>query len=370
MRNGMRFLAVLPAVFLFTFSAIAQLDSIVDQGVYRTFIVHTPTGYTPSHDYPLVFNLHGFNSNAAQQQGYSQFDNVADTAGFIVVYPNAVNESWNFMDNGDANFISHLIDTIRNRYSCNNCLFFTGISMGGFMAYRLTCVLPQPITAVAVVSGNMLQLWQNTCSIPDGLPIMHFHGTEDPIVNYNGTIGIPPVETTVQWWVSENHCNTTPVVTPIPNIHPDDNCTVEKYYYGGGLNGSEVTFYKITNGGHTWPGAIPAPPLGNTDQDISASYLIGAFFERYCVSTVDVQDRYSDIQWSVFPNPAYTSFEVVLPQTDLELTLYDSFGRRVWQQKVSEERITVDCAGFAPGMYFLTILDGGRVACKKVFIKT
>ena len=54
------------------------------------FIMHLPTGYDDSKEYPLVLNLHGLRANAQQQQTYSQFDDVADQKGFIVVYPNAI----------------------------------------------------------------------------------------------------------------------------------------------------------------------------------------------------------------------------------------------------------------------------------------
>src|SRR5215470_10822195 len=87
----------------------AQLDSIYDQSTWRTFIVHLPAGYTASNQYPVVFSLHGLNSNAAQQQSYSQFDNVADTLGFIDVYPNGINNQWVVTTNTDVDFISHLV---------------------------------------------------------------------------------------------------------------------------------------------------------------------------------------------------------------------------------------------------------------------
>src|SRR5690349_6824118 len=101
-------------------AAHAQLDSIYDHGQYRTFILHLPSGYTPTQDYPIVINMHGLNSNATEQQIYSQFDMTANARGFIVAYPNAINESWSLFDNVDVDFISHLVDTLKARYSANN----------------------------------------------------------------------------------------------------------------------------------------------------------------------------------------------------------------------------------------------------------
>ncbi|HJW31651.1 MAG TPA: hypothetical protein VJ508_20660, partial [Saprospiraceae bacterium] len=260
----------------------AQLDSILDQGVYRTFIVHLPAGYSPANQYPIVISLHGLNSNAAQEESYTQFDAVADQLGFITVYPNAINGSWALFGDTDVDFIDHLIDTIKSDYSANNCLFFTGISDGGFMTYTLACNLPRSISAIAPVAGNMTVFLQNNCALDYGLPVMHFHGTADQVVAYAGAPGIPPVESTVLYWANKNNCAVPPDSLQIPDTHPEDNCTATRYTYPNGDDHSEVIFYKIINGGHTWPGAFPFPPLGNTIQDIDASALMGAFFKSHC----------------------------------------------------------------------------------------
>jgi len=84
-----RALTILSAILLFANSLFAQLDSIFDQGTYRTYIMHLPTGYSTINEYPIVLNLHGLLSNATLQQSITEFDSIADIKGFIVVYPNA-----------------------------------------------------------------------------------------------------------------------------------------------------------------------------------------------------------------------------------------------------------------------------------------
>ncbi len=353
----------------FVHSAFAQLDSIFVQGVWRTFIVHLPTGYTSSNQYPLVVNLHGLNSNAAQQETYSQFNNVADTYGFIVVYPNGISNQWNVSGDTDVNFISHLIDIIRNKYSCNTFLFATGISEGGFMTYKLACALPYPLTAIAVVAGNMSKTLQNNCAVVSGLPVMHFHGTADGIVNYNGVFPvIPPVDTTIQWWVNKNICNTTPVFTSLPDTNSGDSCTAEKYYYDGGANGSEVIFYKIINGGHTWPGATPKPLLGNTNQDINASALIGSFFQQFCSSPLGLNEFENEISVSIFPNPARNIFTIDLPQQNFTLEIFDVTGRKVYSNNIRYSKTQIDFNNFPNGLYFIQIYDSKNIFTQKIII--
>jgi poly(3-hydroxybutyrate) depolymerase len=78
-------------------------------------------------------------SNATILQSITQFDSIADTKGFIVVYPNGngILNKWETISDSDVDFLSNLVDTIRSKYSTNNCLFVTGFSQGGFMTIML-----------------------------------------------------------------------------------------------------------------------------------------------------------------------------------------------------------------------------------------
>ena len=231
-------LSIFSAILLFANSLSAQIDSIFDQGVYRTFITRLPAGYSTANEYPLVLNLHGLTSSAAGQQTLTQFDGVADSEGFVVVYPDGIDNSWTTIGNSDSDFLSNLVDTIRANYSINNCLFVTGMSQGGFMTYKFANTTSHNVTAIAVGSGNMSNALQNSSTYALQIPVMYFHGTDDNLVSYDGTFLISSVENTIQWWVEHNNCNTTPVVTAMPDIDLTDNSTVEKYHYGNGTNDS------------------------------------------------------------------------------------------------------------------------------------
>jgi polyhydroxybutyrate depolymerase len=299
----------------------------------------------------LVVNLHGLNSNAAQQQSYSQFDLVADSKKYIVVYPNAVGGSWVINGSSDVDFISHLIDTIRNNFSCNNCLFVTGMSQGGFLTYKLACALPQVIKAIGVVSGNMSQSLQNSCNVAAGLPVLHFHGNADQLVNYNGTTGIPPVLTTINWWVTKNACNTNVLFNALPDINVSDNCTVEKYYYGSGTAGSNVTFYKILNGGHTWPGASPIPAFGPTNLDINASQIIGDFFNQFCSTTTGIVETKPE-QLSLYPNPFTSNISIDNTNGSEIFNLSTIAGQTIWTgENINDQNFS----GLPSGVYFLDV---------------
>ncbi|MDX1905665.1 MAG: alpha/beta hydrolase-fold protein [Bacteroidia bacterium] len=330
----------------------AQPDSLLSQGMYRHFVLHLPAGYDPGNTYPLVLNIHGLNSNAAQQQAYTQFDAVADALGFIVVYPDAYDGSWHYGPSdtpNDLTFIQDLVDTVRAAYSTHDCLFAMGMSFGGFFSYKLACSME--LNAVAVVSGNFTNSLRNTCSPAGPLPVMHIHGTDDPLVNYNGTLGIPPVDSTVRWWVSQNHCTATPVTTALPDINIADSSTVTRYDYENGDDASEVILYKISHGGHTWPGAAPIPPFGFTNLDMAASTIIGDFFKDHCAARTDITPI-ADNVWRIYPNPFHRTVVVENVPPNTTYTLLSATGQVIWRGKDIAQQ---DFSYLSRGIYFLAV---------------
>lgn len=357
----------------------AQLDSIYNQSKYRTYIVHTPTNYTSGKQYPLVLNFHGLNSTAASQQLYTQFNPISDTAGFIVVYPNGVNNTWNFTGfNGpdDVKFISALIDTLKKDFSINSsCVYATGMSMGAFMCYKLSCDLSSKIAAIAPVSGNMTTIQKNSCSQSKKIPVLHIHGTSDNVVSYNGQIGITDVPTTIDWWRQTNNCSSTPVVTAISNINTSDGATADRYYYKPMTSDSaEVIFYKVTGGGHTWPGAFPSSTQGNTCEDFSASAVIWAFFKKHCaMGTNSIKNDETTFELDLFPNPATDklNFNITVDAAKerlRDITVFNTLGVKILAMNYSKEINSVNIAQLPEGIYFIGFRGEKSMTLRK-FIK-
>ncbi len=358
--------AFITLVFIYTNTSKALVDSIFHQGGYRTFIVHLPTGYNPSLSYPLILNFHGLNSNAAEQELYTGFDAIADTAKFIVVYPQGLNNSWNLLPGApdDVNFASVLIDSLKQMYSVDSgCVYSTGLSNGAFLSFNLGCYISNKLAAIAPVAGNMAQLQQILCFPAKGMPVMEIHGTADAVVSYNGTSGVPTVPETVHWWVTKNACDTTPVISSLPDINSTDGCTVQKCTYSNGLDNSEVIHYKVTGGGHTWPGAVPFAPLGNTCGDFNASETIWLFFRKYCAHITSVDETALN-GFKLFPNPVVNeitisvSFGMKTPiQVEIINTLGQSVLKKITAVKPLDNTITLDASSFSDGLYFIRVND-------------
>ncbi len=270
-------------------------ETILHDELVRSYILCLPTSYSSETAVPLVLNLHGYSSNAGQQMVYSDFYNISEEEGFILIHPEGTIDSsgfqfWNsgdISDIDDVGFISSLIDTVAAQYNINTeRVYSMGMSNGGFMSYRLACELSDKIAAIASVTGSMSETQITSCTPTNPIPVMQIHGTADPTVLYDGNDlwGISSIEDVISYWVNFNECDIEAIFNSIPDLIPMDLCTAEHYVYPNGNNGSSVELYKIINGGHTWPGA-GFPLVGNnTNQDINASEKIWEFFNKYDIN--------------------------------------------------------------------------------------
>jgi len=248
-------------------------------------------------------------------------------------------------------FISTLIDTLAKHYTIDqHRVYATGMSMGGYMSHYLALHLANRITAIASVTGSMDPSIYPPATPVRGIPVMQMHGTADGTVPYNGFANGIPIDTLVQYWVGVNGCNGTPVQTAVPDVNTTDGCTATHYVWSGGTAGATVEFYKITGGGHTWPGAIN---IGlPTDQDFNGSAEIWRFFRGYrlnqflAVESVNAAPA-KTMSW---PNPCK---DVLHLKEKAAVTLTDLSGKTVLQQATPANDINV--RSLAPGVYLLHV---------------
>lgn len=350
----------------FTWSISAQTTfsgTIAHTTGTRSYQLYIPAMYDGSESVPLVLNLHGYGSNNTQQMAYGNFKPIADTANFLILAPQGLNDvnntaHWNAewgTGVDDVGFLSALIDTISANYNVNsNRIYSTGMSNGGFMSFTLAGELSDKIAAVASVTGTMsvIQVPANTVSRP--MPIMQIHGTADATVNYNGDQYFLSVDSVLNYWVAHNNCNPTPVITAVPNTNTSDGCTAERIDYLGGDNGSEVVHYKVTGGAHTWPGAPFT--IGVTNRDFDASIEIWKFFSRYEKASLVKITENSEASWisllSNNPTTGKVHFEID-PNEKVDLVVYSLEGKIVKKQIVQGSG-SIDLSDNIDGIYILS----------------
>jgi polyhydroxybutyrate depolymerase len=353
--------------------------SMVFEGNIRTYRIFVPRTYSAARPVPLVLNLHGYGSNAFEQEFYSNLRGVADTAGFIIVHPNGLVDAlgrqyWNTFDApgqnaNDLGFFNLLLDSMQANFNIDrNRIYSTGMSNGGFMSYELACRMSNRIAAVASVTGSMLNNRITSCNPGRPVPAMQIHGTADPTVPYNGSVlnRFAPIETVVNFWVQNNGCNPTPLIIPVPNSNTTDLSTAERRLYTGGRAGSTVEFYRVENGGHTWPGALIA--IGVTNNDFVASVEIWRFFNQFRLNQLtntDAPPSYNTLLATASPNPFTDQLRIYLPETVNaagQAQIFDMLGRLQASSVVpsGSNMLELPSADWSSGVYYVRLAIGDR----------
>ncbi len=355
---------ILLSVTVLFISAQTTTGTIQHDGITRDYILHLPTGYDESKSYPFVYNLHGFTSNAAQQQFYSDMDATADANGFIVCYPNGIGASWNVgwtfgSTADDVGFLVTLVDALAVDYSIDSDrLYSCGMSNGGFMSYKLACDASDRFAAIASVTGAMVPDELESCDPIRQMPVMQIHGTSDPTVAYGGSFVSAPIEEVVSFWVEGNGCGLQVDTIQVEDIDLSDGCTAQRIEYTDCTDDKEVVFYKIDGGEHTWPDA--SLTIGVTNRDFNANQEIWNFFNRFDLNGPILSNNETvalDKGISLFPNPANNQITLSnLPSDIKQITIIDAMGRTIISQGNSSENIeSINVENLVNGLHFLII---------------
>lgn len=328
------------AVLFAVYASEAQVTKYINfGGIVRECLIHLPTGYNASRNYPLVFNLHGYGSNDFEEEIYTYMDSISNAEGFIVAYPNGVANQWNSGFVGtygtgrdDVGFISALIDSINADYPVDlNRVYSCGMSNGGYQSHRLACELENRIAAIASVTGLLTDSTAFYCTTSRTVPIMQVHGTSDPTVNYNGFPGSLGVEATLSAWQTRNGCVGSIDTVHIANTVISDSTTADWITYHGCNGGTEMWFFKVYRGGHTWPHAsIDNPPFGFTNRDFHASYMIWQFFKNWTLAgpaSVNTNAQNENAHIELVPNPSNDHVSISSSKAFNSVALLDVSGR-------------------------------------------
>ena len=242
---------------------VAQQRYLISGGVVRSFLLTIPDGYDRNHRTPLILDFHGHGSNAVQQSAYTQMDTKAGARGFIVATPDGIDNQFDYTEPSvDFTYTQDLVRYL-DAILCVSPTkrFSTGMSNGGAMSGAVACLPELHLKAIAGVTAMV-----PACANGTTMPVLYFHGNEDPIVNY-GLAG--PI---IASWAARDGCDATPVET---RIEPD----IQKRTFTACAPGMSATLYTVEGGGHTWPdGIIDLPQFGATTRTINATNLIIDFF--------------------------------------------------------------------------------------------
>jgi len=341
--------------------------SITHDNMQREYILYVPASYNGTVAVPLLFNFHGYTSNASQQMAYGDFRPIADTANFIIVHPQGTldntgtthfNVGFGGSTTDDVGFTSALLDTLLTQYQIDvDRVYSTGMSNGGYMSFHLACNLSSRIAAVASVTGTMVPTTLSNCGATHTTPVLQIHGTNDATVPYNGSTWSSSVPDVLNHWATYNNCTTTPIIEPVPNVSASDGSTVERYSFLDPGGCTMVKHYRIANGGHTWPGSIVNLP--GTNYDIDASEEVWNFLSQFDINgvigncqTANI-DELSASAISIAPNPANNYIKVDGLEKETEVQVLTLAGKVILTTKLNPSKNQIDISTVASGYYLL-----------------
>lgn len=292
-------------------------------GLLRHFRTYVPRSLPPRP--PVVVLLHGgtqsmrkiFRTNAGGTQAWPS---LADAEGFLLLVPNGVNadtgdtagddQTWNdcraamAVDDSradDVGFVTALLDWAASAYGIDPArAYATGLSNGGGMSFRLAVERPDRFAAVAVFIMAMAA--DTECPPPAApVPVLICNGTEDPLVPWNGgavaggdrgTV-VSAAETLAAWLAADDAGPQPDEAAVLPDLDPDDGCTITSRRYLPHPGGAEVVFLSVLGGGHTvptrdWP--VPEWVLnlfgfGRQDRDVEGARLAWEFLRHHRLPT-------------------------------------------------------------------------------------
>ncbi|MFN2504650.1 MAG: PHB depolymerase family esterase [Acidimicrobiales bacterium] len=248
-----------------------QRHQLSVDGLSRSYRLFGPLSLDRSRPAPLVLVLAGVGNTGESMVEATGFDRVAEREGFLVAYPEGLDQTWNAgycclgraaSGPDDVAFLTRLIDDVGSKNSVDQArVFAVGVSAGGMMAYRLGCEVAERIAGVGSVAGAMIL---DECRPARPVSVIEIHGTTDGLVPYEGgrtaggaTQPSPPTPAVAQRWAELNTC-------PPPAATQTAGLVSTSTWTGCGV-GTAVKLITIGGGGHTWYAQGLGPVNGAVD---------------------------------------------------------------------------------------------------------
>lgn len=207
----------------------------------REIHVYAPSGLKENS--PLLISCHGMDQDPNYQQSNTHWEAVADTAGFVVVYPRGGTgyNTWDISGDKDTKWMVEIIDQMYTDYKIDKKrVYLSGFSMGGMFTYHSMSKIADKIAAFAPTSGTNVM---GASKAQRPVPIIHPHGTNDDVLPYNNVEGF------IKNYRDQFHCpDKAEEQTNYPNA---ENNGATMYTWGPCDKGVYIKHLKLPGRGHS-----------------------------------------------------------------------------------------------------------------------
>jgi polyhydroxybutyrate depolymerase len=250
-----------------------------------------------------LFVLHGGGGGGPARLQRVGFNEIAEEAGFLVVYPEGVGSQWNDgrgarfgrrdgdTDIDDVGFIVAVLDAVADEFPVDrDRVYVTGASNGAMMTHRLLIEAGDAFAAGAAVIGNLARPLAGAAPPESATPLLLINGTDDRLVPFDGGVvagrtsygEVVSVGETVAFWRAANGCAGSPMVERLPDLDRWDGSVVRRETHA--CDEAPLVLYVVEGGGHQWPLGPESPRwvrLLGCNRDIDATRLIWEFVSQF-----------------------------------------------------------------------------------------
>ena len=279
------------------------------EGIEREYLIFFPEQYQLGGNrlFPVMFGLHGYTGTASgfEKETTKGMNLLAEKEGIVLVYPQgtyftSINKdepwfisSWNDVVSNaeqkpnkprkcqldrdeysrppecrDFNFCAWtscyddlgflkaiLLDVSANYRVDKKRRYMVGMSNGGAMVYRFSCIYPELLSASAVV-GSTVPI-SNSCSRETKLPLLIIYGSSDTTTPADGSPSIDgffyePASVLFHTWADKMKCSDKVTKSVLKHsVEKGINCRARRECE---FPSREVQVCEIAGGGHHWPG--------------------------------------------------------------------------------------------------------------------
>src|SRR5262245_43850201 len=197
-------------------------QTIVVGGPIRTYDWAEPD---ESGQHPVLLAFHGAGGNATEYRQNSELVGPGSDAGYVVVFPQAPNETGRTWAMGcagctqgdqlgidDVAYVDALLADLATRTSIDRSrVYVTGFSMGAWFSYALACARSSIVKAIAPVGGLMARPVAALCVPTQPIGALVIFGDQDQTQPYGGRagpFGLLGADSSAIYWALAAHCRT------------------------------------------------------------------------------------------------------------------------------------------------------------------
>jgi Poly(3-hydroxybutyrate) depolymerase len=379
--------------------ATSKTETIEVDGLERSYLVYTPSGFNKSQSHSVLMVLHGLNGTS---EGYAELCNaqaISDMHNALVVFPQAVEEQsseiksalttmkkfgilpaemdikypWGagarisaetmtemagtmssllpalmptVMEKGygelnetvdDVKFINLIYENLQTSYNANDSFFVAGASMGGAMAYKYAYAESSKAMKICILNG-FVGAGVDTVGKAINIPALIFHSKADAVVKYEGGMFNGPILPTVNTVAAQNGCGAAEKKA-VANVKDDGN-TVEEYDFACD-EAKKVVYFESDNAAHT-------DFLNAQTNDVDFFVEMSKFF--YNKNVTGCEDYLAELHFSVYPNPVENE---LYSSEDGSCVVKDLTGRTILSGEVKDGKVNL--SSLSSGIYLFTL---------------